>query len=157
MTQYNLIPDLQKSLEVSFIQEPLFHLVEDKEAYKDFLVVNHHNSYLGLSNEDHYIFLLPIVSSQIVEEVTEASNYIFNRKKILVQLETCEDIPGFEHHFCIKVTDIILQAEKNGVPKNNLFLRLLKEIFEPTPVTSSGLPDPTGRACPNHRAGRPEP
>ena len=132
MTQHSIIPHLQKFLEVSFIQEALFHLVEDKEAYNDLLVVNHHNSYLGLSNEDHFIFMLPIVSPQIVEEVIEASSYIFNRKKIFVQLDQCEDIPGFEHHYCIKVNDIILQAEKNGVPKRNLFLQLLKEIFEPT-------------------------
>jgi len=117
MTTQTLIPDLQKALEVNFIQEALFHLVEDREVYKKLLVVNHHNSYLSLSNEDYYVFVLHIISQQIVEEVTEASNYIFNRKKILVQLETCEDIPGFEYHFCIKVMAIILQAEKKRNPK----------------------------------------
>ncbi|HSP83609.1 MAG TPA: hypothetical protein VLN72_07740 [Gillisia sp.] len=131
MTQNSIIPDLQKSLEVSFIQEAFFQLVEEKEAYASLLIVNHHNSYLSLSNEDYYIFLLPVVTGEIVEEVTEAQNYIFNRKKILVQLEQCEDIPGFENHYCIKLMDIVLQAEKNGVPKRNLFLQLLKEIYEP--------------------------
>jgi len=142
MTTHAIIPDLQKALEVNFIQEALFHLVEDQEAFKELLVVNHHYSYLSLSNEDHYIFVLPIVSRQIIDEVTEASSYIFNRKQILVQLETCEDIPGFENHFCIKVMDIILQAEKNGIPKQNLFLRLLKEIFEPSLVTLTGFSQP---------------
>ena len=131
MTQNSIIPDLQKSLEVSFIQEAFFQLVEEKEAYASLLVVNHHNSYLSLSNEDYYIFLLQVITGEIVDEVTKAQNYIFNRKKILVQLEQCKDIPGFENHYCLKLMDIVLQAEKNGVPKRNLFLQLLREIYEP--------------------------
>ena len=131
MSTQSPIPNLQTLLEVGLIQEAFFQLVEEKEAYASLLIVNHHNSYLCLSNEDYYIFLLPVVTGEIVDEVTEAQNYIHNRKKILVQLEQCEDIPGFENHYCIKLMDMVLQAEKNGVPKRNFFLQQLKEIYEP--------------------------
>lgn len=98
---------LQNLLEISFLQEALFSLIEDSGNYAPLLVVNHHDRYLTLSNEDHYIFLLPEVSLPFIAEVCEQANYIFNRKKILVQLEDCEEIADFEHQFCLKVSDLI--------------------------------------------------
>lgn len=93
----SLIPYLQEIFGISLIQEAFFQLVEKEDAYAPLLVRKYHNRYLTVSNKDHYIYLLPVVTPQIIEEVSEASNFIFSRKKILVQLEHCEEIPGFEN------------------------------------------------------------
>ena len=54
MKSEELIPNLQKALEVEFIQEVFFELVEEKQFYTSLLVVNHQDKFLSLSNQDHY-------------------------------------------------------------------------------------------------------
>lgn len=121
-------PDLYKIIEIKFIQQALFELIEGKENYSPLLVINHQDHFLSLSNERYFIFILPVVTPQIVTKVCDYRKYLFNRKKVLVQLENCQIIPMFEYQFCVKLKDIIKQAEQNGIKKNNLFLRLLDEI-----------------------------
>lgn len=123
-----LIPDLHKLLETKFIQQALFELIEEKDNYSPLLVINHQDHFLSLSNENYYVFLLPLVTPQIVTKVCDYCKYIFNRKTILVQLENYVEIPLFEHQFCVRLKDIIQQAEQNGIKKDNLFLHLLGEI-----------------------------
>lgn len=122
------VAQLHKLMEVQFIQEALFNLVEEKGNYSPLLVINHQDYFLSLSNEYYYVFLLPVVNPQIAIKVCNYCKYIFNRKTMLVQLENFENIPMFEHQFFVKLQDIIQQAEQNGIMRNNLFLRLLAEI-----------------------------
>ncbi|WP_373059378.1 hypothetical protein [Zunongwangia sp. H14] len=127
MTKYHF-PNLYRLLEVEFIQQALFDLIEEKSNYSPLLVINHQDYFLSLSNEYYYVFLLPVVTPQIAARVSNSCKFIFNRKTILVQLENFGNIPMLEHQFCVKLQDIIQQAEQNGIKKNSLFLRLLSEI-----------------------------
>ncbi|MDT0688733.1 hypothetical protein RM549_03000 [Salegentibacter sp. F188] len=120
--------NLYRLLEVEFIQQALFELIEEKGNYSPLLVINHQDYFLSLSNESYYVFLLPVVTPKIAAKVCNYCKYIFNRKTIMVQLENSESIPMFEHQFFIKLKDIIQQAEHNGIMRNNLFLRLLSEV-----------------------------
>jgi len=87
MKSEELISNLQKALEVGFIQEALFELVKEKHPFVPLLVVNHLDKFLSLSNHDHYSFLIPFNSAEINKEIIEYSKDIFNRKKIFIQLE----------------------------------------------------------------------
>ena len=131
MKSGELIPNLQEVLEVEFIQEALFVLVEEKYAFAPLLVVNHQDKFLSLSNHDHYLILMPFDSAEINKEVIEYSKYIFNRKKIFIQLKENQEISGLENHFQLKISDIISQAIKNGIDENNIYLLLLRDALQP--------------------------
>ena len=131
MISAELIPDLQKAFEVHFIQEALFELVEEKHPFAPLLVVNHKDNFLSLSNKDHYLFLIPLNSAEIIKEITEYSSYIFNRRKLFIQLEHFQETTGLKNHFQLKISDIISQAVKNGIAENNIYLLLLRDALQP--------------------------
>ena len=137
MNLIELIPNLQKALEVEFIQEALFELVEEKHPFAPLLVVNHQDKFLSLSNQDHYLFLIPFNSAEINKEVIEYSKYIFNRKTVFIQLEEHQKISGLENHFQLKISDIISQAVKNGIDENNIYLLLLRDALQPLANSNS--------------------
>ena len=99
MKSEELIPNLQKALEVEFIQEALFELVEEKHPFAPLLVVNHQDKFLSLSNKDHYLFLIPFNSAEINKEVIEYSKYIFNRKRYLFSLRNIRRFQGLKTIF----------------------------------------------------------
>ena len=137
MNLIELIPNLQKALEVEFIQKALFELVEEKHCFAPLLVVNHQDKFLSLSNQDHYLILIPLNSTEINKEVIEYSKYIFNRKKIFIQLKENQEISGLENHFQLKISDIISQAVKNGIDENNIYLLLLRDALKPLANSNS--------------------
>lgn len=137
MISAELISNLQAALEAEFIQEALFELVEEKHCFAPLLVVNHQDKFLGLSNKDHYLFLIPLNSAEIIKEVIEYSKYIFNRKMVYIQLEEYQKISGLENHFQLKIADIISQAVKNGIDENNIYLLLLRDALQPLANSNS--------------------
>lgn len=137
MISAELIPNLQTALEVEFIQEALFELVEDKYRFAPLLVVNHQDNFLSLSNKDHYLILMSVGSAEIIKEITEYSSYIFNRKKIFIQLEKHQETTEFQNYFHLKVSDIISRAKKNGINENNVYLLLLRDALQPLADSNS--------------------
>jgi len=136
MSSEEIIFEVHRVMEVEFVQQSLFELLIDyKQPFTGLLVVNHQNKFLSLSNEKYYIFLLPITSNNIIAEVKERSNYIFNRKILFVQLNNQISNLKSEDHFSLSALDIIKQAERNGIPEKNLFLRLLQDAISPTTNT----------------------
>ena len=130
MSNEEIIFEVQRVMEVEFVQQSLFELMTDhQQPYRSFLVVNHQSRFLSLSNESYYIFLMPIISNNIIAEVKECSNYIFNRKILFVQLNNQTSNLKSEDYFSFSALDIIKQAERNGIPEKNLFLRLLLDAF----------------------------
>lgn len=133
MSNEEIIFEVHRVMEVQFVQQSLFELLTDyKQPFTRLLVVNHQNRFLSLSNEKYYIFLQPITSNNIIAEVKERSNYIFNRRILFVQLNNQISNLKSEDHFSLSALDIIKQAERNGIPEKNLFLRLLQDAISPT-------------------------
>ena len=130
MSSEEIIFEVHRVMEVEFVQQSLFELLTShKQPFRRLLVINHQNKFLSLSNEKYYIFLLPITSNNIIAEVKERSNYIFNRRILFVQLINETQNLQTDNTFALSVMDIIKQAQRNGIPANNLFLRLLREAF----------------------------
>src|SRR5690606_21909035 len=101
---------LHQLLQVSFLPEAIYHILEKESPDTPLLVINHQDLFLSLSNETHYIFLLPVVKPELLEKIRKELNYIPTRKKMVVQLEQEEDLSCFEHHANLTVQQIKQQA-----------------------------------------------
>lgn len=121
-------------MEIEFIQQALFELVTKEKPFKNLLVVNYQDKFLSLSNKDYYIFLMPVVSLGIIDEVLEYSEYIFNRQIYFVVLEDQQSHKKLEDFIFVQTSDVIVRAIHNGIDSNNLYLRLLTDAFKSTQI-----------------------
>lgn len=121
--------NLQHLLQVGFIQEAFYQLLEPDEPYAELLVVNHQDRYLSLSNEKDYIVILTKISSEVLSEAREDLSFIQQRKKTLVHLQQKSDHTTLAAYRRVAASQIRQQAERNGIPSNNLYLLLLEQVF----------------------------
>lgn len=134
MNSGHLISQVQNIMEIEFIQQALFELVTKEKPFKNLLVVNYQDKFLSLSNKDYYIFLMPVVSLGIIDEVLEYSEYIFNRQIYFVVLEDQQSHKKLEDFIFVQTSDVIVRAIHNGIDSNNLYLRLLTDAFKSTQI-----------------------
>ena len=121
------IQDLKMLFQVDFIAKAVFKLTFPNTPYLSLLVINHSDKFLSLSNGDHYILLLPDQKLNYFQQAEEQLHHIQNRKKLLVILQLQPGVPK-EDGTTINIDQIITQAQTNGIPQKNLFLKLLKDL-----------------------------
>lgn len=123
----NDLERLKMLLQVDLVARALFELLYPFQDYAGLLVINHSNNFISLSNEHYYLIVLPVKNKHLFRVAESYLKNIQNRTKLLAFLQGNSEITE-KGVYRISAEQISERAVKNGIPPQNLFLKLLKEL-----------------------------
>jgi hypothetical protein len=94
-----------------------------------FVIENHQDRCVTFSNHKTLVFLLVEKDEAVIKEIRKAKEKITHLETFVLTIEM-DGIFITEDQINLKVYHILNAAVKIGIPRNNLFLLFLKELFD---------------------------
>jgi hypothetical protein len=112
-----------------FVKDALLACISEDHKAKAFIIENHQDRCVTYSDHKTLVFVLVENDATVIKEIRKAKEKITHLETFVVTVEM-EGVFITEDQINLKVYHVLNAAVKIGIPRNNLFLLFLKELFD---------------------------
>jgi hypothetical protein len=111
------------------VKDAVLACISENLDAETFIIENYQNRCVTYSDHKTLVFVLVEKDEAVIKEIRKAKENITHLETFILTIEM-DGIFVTEDQINLKVYHIINAAVKIGIPRNNLFLLFLKELFD---------------------------
>jgi hypothetical protein len=112
-----------------FVKDAVLACISENLKAKAFIIENHQDRCVTYSDHKTLVFVLVENDATVIKEIRKAKEKITHFETFVLTIEM-EGVFVTEDQINLKVYHIKNAAVKIGIPRNNLFLLFLRELFD---------------------------